>query len=262
MRHTLCGIAAVVEFKGARLAYQLAGPAGAPPLLLLQGQANSHRWWERLRAPFAAAGYRTITFDYRGTGDTEAPPDAWTTASFAADATAVLDHLGFETANVYGTSMGGRVAQLLAPRRVRRLVLACTTPGGPHARERGQDVRRLLAQADPRARREALLDLMYTPDFPGRATSTLLGDPTMTADAQRRHLRVSATHDAYDALPNLTAPALVLHGADDRMAPAENARILADRLPDARTIITPRGRHGFFDEFAATVTRDVLDFLA
>jgi 3-oxoadipate enol-lactonase len=248
---------------GARLAYQLQGPEDAPPLLLLQGQANSHSWWDGLREPFGGR-HRTITFDYRGTGETEAAPGEWTTASFAADAVAVLDHLRYERVHVYRTSMDGRIAQWLAidhPERLSRLVLACTTPGGPHAVERGQDVRRVLAQADPHARRAALIDLMYTPAWPHGERSTLLGDPTMTPDAQRRHLRVSARHDAYDRLPQIAAPTLVLHGSDDRMAPAENAHLIADRIPGARLTITPGGRHGFFDEFAETVNRDVAAFL-
>ena len=121
------------------LAIQVLGNELAPALLLLPGQANSHRWWDGLREPFADR-YRTITFDYRGTGDSPSSPGPWSTASFADDAAAVLDELGVERAAVYGTSMGGRVAQMLAinhPERVRALVLACTTPGGEHAIERG-----------------------------------------------------------------------------------------------------------------------------
>jgi 3-oxoadipate enol-lactonase len=256
---------------GARLAYQVEGPDGAPPLLLLQGQANSHRWWDGLREPFAST-YRTVTFDYRGTGDSRAPVPAagrgaeWSTASFAADALAVLDHLGHHRVRVYATSMGGRVAQVLAssaPSRVVRLVLACTSPGGPHARERGPEVRRALAQPDPDARRRALLDLMYTPAWAAAHgdSSTLLGDPTMTPEAARQHLRVSGRHDAWAALPAISAPTLVLHGSDDLMTPAGNADLLADRIPDARARVTPGGRHGFFDEFASTVTPEVLAFL-
>jgi pimeloyl-ACP methyl ester carboxylesterase len=54
----------------------------------------------------------------------------------------------------------------------------------------------------------------------------------------------------------------VLHGSDDRMAPVENAELIADRIPGARLQITPAGRHGFFDEFSATVTPQVLAFFA
>jgi 3-oxoadipate enol-lactonase len=108
-----------------------------------------------------------------------------------------------------------------------------------------------------------LLDLMYTPGWTAvhGDSSQLLGDPAMTPDAIRRHLRVSAGHDAHDFLSKISAPTLVLHGSDDHMAPTENARVIADRIPDARTCITPGGRHGFFDEFSSTVTPDVLDFL-
>lgn len=245
----------------ADLAIQVLGNELAPALLLLPGQANSHRWWDGLREPFADR-FRTITFDYRGTGESESSGGEWSTASFAEDAVAVLDELGIERAAVYGTSMGGRVAQMLAinhPERVRALVLACTTPGGKHAIERGQDVRRLLAEPDRAKRRAALLDLMYTPAWSGE--SNLLGDPALTAEAARRHLRVSAGHDAWAGLPRIAVPTLILHGSDDRMAPVENAALLGDRIPGARVRITAGGRHGFFDEFAESVSREVLDFL-
>jgi 3-oxoadipate enol-lactonase len=51
---------------------------------------------------------RTITFDYRGTGDAQSPAVAgdaeWSTTSFAADAVAVLDRLGYDRVQVYGTT--------------------------------------------------------------------------------------------------------------------------------------------------------------
>ena len=54
-------------------------------------------------------------------------------ADFAGDAAALLDHVGWEKANVFGISFGGMVAQELAvtwPERIDRLVLCCTSPGG------------------------------------------------------------------------------------------------------------------------------------
>jgi pimeloyl-ACP methyl ester carboxylesterase len=69
-------------------------------------------------------------------------------------------------------------------------------------------------------------------------------------------------HDAWDLLPRITAPTLVLHGQRDEMVPVVNARLIAERVPGARPWVHPTGRHGFFDEFAADVTPLVGDFLA
>jgi len=248
---------------GAVLAIQQTGPADGPPLLLLPGQSNSHHWWDPLRGGLDDV-FRTITFDYRGTGDTSAPEDPWSSASFADDAATVLHALGHRSAGVYATSMGGRVAQMLAinrPAMVGRLVLACTSPGGPDAHERSTAIRRELAEPDEKIRTAALMRLMYTPQWTGRAAdSTLLGDPTMTARAAMLHLRISHEHDASRDLHRITAPTLVLHGSDDELSLPANATYLASRIPGATAEITP-GRHGFFDEFSADVTPRVRSHL-
>ncbi|MFD2795243.1 alpha/beta fold hydrolase [Promicromonospora vindobonensis] len=249
---------------GFPLAVQTGGPQDAPALLLLQGQANSHSWWRGLRGAFEGS-FRTITMDYRGTGRSRGEVGPWTTAGFAADAAAVLDHVGVDAALVYGTSMGGRVAQMLAvdhPDRVTAMALACTSPGGTHAVERGQDVRRALARASSGERLRLLHDLFYTPHRPRPPReSDLLGDPSMGRREAGAHLRASDQHDAWDALPSIAVPTLVLHGGDDRMTPAANGVLLAERIPGARLEIFPRGRHGFFDEFSAEVNPVVLGFL-
>ena len=246
---------------GALIAYQDDG-GSAPPLLLLPGQSSSHTWWDELREGLRPA-YRTITFDYRGTGETKADESDWSTSLFADDAAAVLDACGVRRAHVYGTSMGGRVAQELAlrhPALVDRLVLACTSPGGAGAQERDADVRRELASSDPVARMRSLIRFFYTPARKGRR-SLLFGDSAMTAGARQLHLRVSARHDAWDRLAQIAAPTLVLHGSDDRMSPVHNAHAIGGRIPSALVEVTEGGRHGFFDEFSDTITPRVAAFL-
>ena len=231
-----------------------ASPAGADVLVLLQGQASSSSWWSVLRHRFTDR-FRTVCLDYRGTGRTQSPPGPLSTGLLAADVVAVLDALDVATAPVYATSMGGRVGQVLAadhPDRVASLVLACTSPGGPHAVEQSTDAfGGVAAEPDPAGRVEAMLRLFYTPAWghdPGR--STLLGDPGMTAADKRRHRRMSAAHDAWDRLPSIGCPTLVLHGSDDAITPAVNADLLAARIPGARLHVHQGGRHGFFDELA------------
>jgi pimeloyl-ACP methyl ester carboxylesterase len=253
----------VVTADGTRIAYQLQG--NGAPLVLLAGQANNHHWWDAVRADFHPAR-STLTLDYRGTGDSDKPDIPYSTELFATDVIAVLDELGIDRADVYGTSMGGRVAQQIAarhPGRVGALVLGCTSPGGPHGVERGNDVRRALAQSEPGAARQALLELMYTPQWlashPGPYHT--LGDPGMPAHARRRHLVASNQHRAWDLLPEIGAPTLVVHGTDDLLNPTANAPLLADRIPGARMHLIPDGRHAYFEECRDQAGPLVLDFL-
>ncbi|MCX4669526.1 alpha/beta hydrolase [Streptomyces sp. NBC_01381] len=252
---------------GTALHYEVHGSGRT--LVLLSGQSNSRRWWDPVRDDFAAA-HRTVVLDWRGTGGSGRPDtDTYSTPGFARDVVAVLDHAGIDRAHVYGTSMGGRVAQWLAadhPGRVDRLVLGCTSPGAPHGVERGPEVRAALSQADGRAARRALLELMYTPGWIARqgegAVFHTLGDPAMPPHARRRHLRASARHDAWDALPRIAAPTLVVHGTDDLFNPTANAPLLAERIPGARMRLLAGARHAYFEEFAGVATPLVLGFLS
>ncbi|GAA1201815.1 alpha/beta fold hydrolase [Prauserella alba] len=237
-----------------------------PALLLVAGQSNSHRWWDAARGDFEGA-FRVITMDHRGIGRSDKPDDdSYSTRGFAADAVAVLDAAGAGRAHVYGTSMGGRVAQWLAadhPERVDRLVLGCTSPGGPHAVERDPDVTRRLAQHDAAAVRKALLDLMYTPAWlathPGPYRT--IGERDTPPHVLRRHRVASHRHDAWDALPHIAAPTLVVHGSDDVFNPAANAPLIADRIPGARLHLIPGARHAYFEERRDVAGPLVLDFL-
>ncbi len=249
---------------GFRLAAQVSGRDRSPDLLLLPGQANSHAWWTRIRSDFEDR-FRVLTFDYRGTGKSRGTVSDWSTSLFAADAAQVITTLADGPTSVYGTSMGGRVAQMLAiehPAVLGRLALACTSSGGGQAAERSVEVRRALAHPDPARRRRTLHELFYTDAWPHRPEdSYLFGDPTMTAAESRAHLGASAVHDAWAGLPGIAAPTLVLHGTDDLMVPARNASLIASRIPGATLYLHDGGRHGFFEEFSDRVTPELMSYL-
>ncbi|MET8764765.1 alpha/beta fold hydrolase [Lentzea sp. NPDC004782] len=245
---------------GTALFYSVEG--SGPPLLLIAGQSNSSRWWSQV-APMFATRFTTIVTDHRGTGSSDKPETPYSTELFASDCVAVLDDAGIGKAHVYGTSMGGRIAQWIAAShgdRVDRLVLGCTSPGGPHAIERSAEVRRSLAQVDPMKARRALEELMYTPAYKGPFST--LGDPSMPPYARKLHLFASAEHDAWDVLPSITAPTLVVHGTDDIFNPTANAPLITSRIPGARMHLVEGARHGYFEEFRDTATPLVMDFLS
>jgi pimeloyl-ACP methyl ester carboxylesterase len=104
-----------------------------PPLLLVNGIWGELAAWRGLQ-PYLD-GFRTISFDAPGIGDTEIPPYPMSLPALARFAVAVLDAVGVRRAHVLGVSFGGVVAQqvaTIAPRRVDRLVLVSTTAGLLH----------------------------------------------------------------------------------------------------------------------------------
>jgi pimeloyl-ACP methyl ester carboxylesterase len=83
----------------------------------------------------------------------------------------------------------------------------------------------------------------------------------MPVHARKRHFTASANHDAWDALPLISAPTLVVHGTDDVFNPAANAPLLAGRIPDARVELIDGARHAYFEEFREVASPLVAQFL-
>ena len=244
---------------GTRIGFDVAGDG--EPLLLLAGQANSRDWWGPVRPDLA--GHRTIAVDHAGTGASDDVADGeWSTRRFAHDAVAVLDELGIGRAHVYGTSMGGRIAQWIAvdhPDRVGALVLGCTSAGGLGTAPADRGILRTLAGPPGPARRE-LVRLMVGERWAGPLP--VLGDASMTTRARAGHRRASARHDAWAALPGVTAPTLVLHGDADEYTPVANGRLLAERIPGAELVVLPGARHADFLDRRRRASAEVLRCLA
>lgn len=120
---------------GRELFVREAGPAEAPPVLLLHGWGDHSLVVWHAVIPLLAERCRVIALDNRNTGKSDHVRGGYEIAGCADDAAGVLDALGIDEAVVAGYSMGGMIAQELArrhPERVKGLVLAGTasTPVG------------------------------------------------------------------------------------------------------------------------------------
>lgn len=258
------------DANGARLWYEVYGEG--EPLLLVPGLAGNHLGWG-LQVPVYAREFKVVIFDYRGAGQSSFPEGvdlSW--PLLADDLAALLDALGVDAAHVYGMSAGGNIAQELAlrhPGKLRSLILGAAMPGGPHAVWPDQEASDLFNQATRGIRTRAFLELEFSPaylDEPGpefiKQAQLLTADyPATPLDVKAAHFAASLGHDTYDRLPGITAPTLVIHGADDRIPPAENARILAERIPGAELVLLEGARHAFLVEKRAETDAAVLDFL-
>ena len=239
---------------------------GGSAVLLLAGQSLGPEVFLGLRSDLAGAGFRVVVVHTRGTGAGAVEPGEWSTGTFAEDAVAVLDRLGIERAHVYGFSMGGRVATVLAarhPGRVDRLVLGAAGPGGAHEVPRDPGVTRSMRHTATPEGRRALQELFFAPDWID--ANPEVADrftPRGTPRIRRAHHRASTEHDGWDLLPGISAPTLVLHGADDAMTPVGNAELLAARIPGAELFVVDGARHGYLEEFRAVATPTTLAFLS
>jgi pimeloyl-ACP methyl ester carboxylesterase len=239
---------------GSRLCHEVYGHG--EPILLVEGAGGDIGGWRR-SIPRLAAELRVVVFDLRGNGRSVAPDAPMAMATFVEDTLALLDHLGIDRAHVYGQSFGGMVAQevaLAAPDRVRSLILACTLPGMRHA----VPVRARVPKARP-------WEAMYSPRFLREhpeevAEDQRLGTPQRPAMA-RRQWEAMQGFDAYDRLPSLRLPTLVIHGTEDRVIHPNNARILAELIPGARLVLLEGAGHVYHAEQPEAADRAVLGFV-
>lgn len=254
---------------GIQLYYEEIG--AGEPLLLISGQGGDHTNWDSIRDDFADK-YRVITFDHRGTGQSDKPTEPpYSTRGFAQDAVAILDHLAIPRAHAYGISMGGRICQWLGiehPDRIGALVLGCTTPGNAHGVRRPADVDASMANRspDPETALLTMLNVIVSPawmkahqEYVAQAREN--AQHPIPAYAQRLHYLASEGHDAWDLLPSIKAPTLVIHGSNDVVNPTANAPLLVSRIPDAELYLVEGGRHGYFIEFREEASRVVNEFL-
>ena len=245
------------------------------PLLLITGFGISGAVFEPVLDRYAER-FSCIVFDNRGSGRSQAPPRPTSMPELAADAVGLLDELGIASAHVYGVSMGGMIAQEVAlrfPERVRGLVLGCTSPGGPRAvRPTVRELRVVAAAAAgaPRSPVDSTLAAVlfserFRRDEPERAHFLLehFRRHLPAAQGVAAQLLASVFHDTVSRLDQVQAPTLVLHGERDVMAPLGNARMLAERIPNAELAIVPGAGHAYalerpdvsFDLFASWYAR-------
>jgi pimeloyl-ACP methyl ester carboxylesterase len=235
-----------------KLYYESTGTG--PAVLLISGQAMTlGAWWRTV--PVLTRSFRVLTFDNRDIGRSDGSPVPYTVGQMADDVIAVLDAAGEERAHIYGTSLGGMVAQEVAirhPARVNALVLGATTAGGTRNVLANGQTLTFFVRAGAMAPEEA--EWAAVPYNHGEETRRLHGEriaediahrlefPTDTL-AYVHQTAAAASHSTVSRLRRITAPTLVVHGENDAVVPPKNADVLAGAIPDAELKLWPGAGH-------------------
>jgi 3-oxoadipate enol-lactonase len=262
----------------ARIHYEVTGE-GEPVLFVMGLGADGEGW--RPQVEVVAPRRRAIVIDNRGVGRSSRSHRLdYSIAAAAADAAAVLDHLGERPAHVVGISLGGAIAEVLAierPDLVRSLVLAATFARPDPALLRrsivvsAQIARWLLhpgAAEEGRIMRAVLRGWMpvvfskdYVRDNYDALRAMIEGAVARGVRAEVALLQLAAVwrHDMLDRLAAVRAPALILAGDRDDVVPVTRAEELARALPHARLEVLAGG-HGLNFEARAAFNEALLRF--
>jgi 3-oxoadipate enol-lactonase len=242
---------------GVELAYELRG-AGAP-LVMIHGAQGDQTMFDDLASRFADK-FRVLTFDQRGSGLSGKPHTAYSIALLADDTAMLMEHTGFSQAHVIGVSMGGTIAQELVlrhPAKVRSVILGCTTPGGRKAIRIGggafaaaYSTRPMTAEERGRALAEAAFTKGYIEQHPDIIPAMIEARRQRPLDpaALEQRMKAVLAHDAYDRLPQITCPTLVITGKDDALVAWQNSELLAERIPGAKLVVLEAAGHCFWLE--------------
>jgi 3-oxoadipate enol-lactonase len=189
--------------------------------------------------------FRVVRCDHRGHGGSPVPPGPYRLEELGEDMLALMDRLEIERAGFVGLSLGALVSIWLginAPERVDRLVLMSTRPSVASPEvwlERAAAVRR--NGTEPLA--DAALERWFTagfrqanPELVAEYRALLAGTPP---EGYAGCCEAVAGTDLVDGLGGITAPTLVISGAEDQATPPEVGRLIAQSIPGARFEVVP-----------------------
>lgn len=233
---------------GIDLYYEISGQEDGPPILFSNSLASTLHMWDP-QMPAFEAHYRVIRYDSRGHGKSAAPDGAYTIETLTEDAVGLLDHLGIAKADFCGLSKGGMVGQRLGtlhPDRVERLVL-CDTGCYMGPPEMWEGRIETAASQGMEGVVGATLERWFTepfrrrePDQVDKIRRMILGTPVQGFIGCSRAIQAM---DQRETIQAITAPTLVVVGADDPGTTPDAAREIHKRISGSKLEILPDAAH-------------------
>jgi len=265
-----------IAVDGVRFAYRELGPDSGVPVIFLHHLMAVLDDWDPRVIDGIAAQRRVIAFDNRGVGASGGAVPL-TIEAMGSDAIAFIHALGFKQVDLFGFSLGGGVAQMIAlqaPDLVRRMVIAGTGPRGGGGIDEINRIaviaylKAALTLSDPRN----FLFFPRTPEgkraakdyFSRLKERTENRDQPISLQARRAQLKAikNAGLSAPDDLSVITQPVFIANGDADLMVDSRHSADMARRLPNAQLTIYPDSGHGGIFQHHRALVPAVLDFLS
>lgn len=254
---------------GVNMAWDDSG--SGPVVCLIHGFPLNRLMWRPQVKALTAAGYRVITPDLRGFGESNFPEGACSMDEYADDLVSLLDHLGIEKAVFGGMSMGGYVLLNLLERHPKRVSAACfivTRSGADEdaAREKRLQLSRDVLELGTRVAADIFYKVLFAdrteveqPGLVAEAYGWMIdNDPAGLAGAL---LAMAGRKDSTPLLSGLRIPCLVIGAEKDKAISLEQSRLLAAEVPDHRLCIIPEAGHMVNLEQPDLFNRCLLEFL-
>jgi 3-oxoadipate enol-lactonase len=239
-----------------------------PTIVFLHAFPLHAAMWDAQIQVVQNAGFDTLALDFPGFGNTSSGGQR-TMQEFAQFIADRLERRGVTSLVLVGLSMGGyaafRLLEKLPPDALRGLVLADTkaSPDAPEAR-----TKRLRTAARVEAEGTAFLVSELVPGLLGANASPAARDRAADLASSASQTAVynalaalASRPDSRDQLEDINVPTLVIVGQDDSVTTLEDARLMADTIPDARLEIISGAGHLSNLEQPETFNHVLLEFL-
>jgi non-heme chloroperoxidase len=257
------------------------GAKTAQPVVFHHGWPLCSDDWDAQMLFFLGKGYRVVAHDRRGHGRSTQVGDGHDMDHYAADAAAVVEHLGLRDAIHVGHSTGGGEAARYVARhgkgRVARLVLisavppimvkTAANPGGTPI-EVFDDLRTQLAANRAEFYRAVASGPFYGYNRPGaKASEAVIGNwwrQGMIGGAKAHYdgIKAFSETDFTEDLKGIEVPTLVMHGDDDQIVPfADSAPLSVKLLKQGTLKVYEKFPHGMITTHADVINADLLAFL-
>jgi pimeloyl-ACP methyl ester carboxylesterase len=264
-----------VKVNGLAFAYRELGPKNGVPVILLHHITAGLDDWDPSIVDGIAENHPVIAFDNRGVGRSEGqtPNDV---PAMAHDAASFIEALGLRKVDLFGYSLGGFVAQVIAQERpalVRKIILAGTGPAGGTGIAKIGEVLQGAMQRSAIEKKHPKSFLFFTSSTSSQKSSeeflARLSARTADKDAVVSSETIQAQAVAIgkwglspaNELKSITHPVLVANGDADIMFPTLNSFELFQRLPNATLSIFPDASHGGIFQYHLEFVRQATAFL-